>query len=105
MKTIISVSSLIGLLLMGSVASAATPGVDHRQHRQHHRIAQGVRSGELTARETVRLGAQQQRVRLHERRAKADGTVTGRERARLHQHQNRASRNIYRQKHDEQDRN
>jgi hypothetical protein len=37
-----------------------------------------------------------------EDKAKADGTVTAQERRRLHKAQNRASRDIYRQKHDAQ---
>ena len=80
--------------------NANTPGVDKRQQIQKHRIGQGVRSGELTGRETVGLARQQGRVHRMERRAKSDGHVTGRERLRLHRAENRASRNIYRQKHD-----
>jgi Skp family chaperone for outer membrane proteins len=80
------------------------PGVNARQHNQQERIQQGVRSGELTRRETARLREEQRDVRQLERAYKSDGTLTAGERADLHHEQNQASRDVYRQKHDEQDR-
>ena len=80
-------------------ANTATPRVDHRRAVQHARIRQGVRSGQLTPRETVRLRAGQRHVRRMEHRAKSDGRVTPRERARLNRAQNRQSRRIHRLKH------
>jgi hypothetical protein len=80
------------------------PGVNARQHHQRDRIQQGVRSGELTRRETGRLVHEQRDIRQLERDYKADGTLTGAERRDLHQEQNQASRHIYAQKHDAQDR-
>jgi hypothetical protein len=76
-----------------------TPRINGRQIHQQRRIAQGVRSGQLTPGETRRLERQQGRIRASKLQAKADGTVTPRERARLTREQNRASRNIYRLKH------
>lgn len=64
-------------------AFADTPRLDAREQNQRERIAQGIRSGELTRPETRRL------VR---------GEV------RLHRHADRMSRRIYRQKHDIQSR-
>lgn len=84
---------------------AGTPVVNARQENQDARIDQGVASGELTAREAARLNAEQAHVQRVENRAKADGIVTARERARLEREQNQASRRIYRNKHDRQDRN
>ncbi len=88
-------------LAAASVASAhtGTPRVDQRQANQHARIAQGVRSGELTRGEAARLRAGQAHVRRVERRAKADGQVTLRERARLDRAQDVQSRRIARLKH------
>ena len=80
------------------------PGVNARQHNQRDRIQQGVRSGELTRRETRGLAEQQRDIRQLERAYKSDGTLTGAERRDLHHEQNQASRTIYRQKHDAQDR-
>jgi hypothetical protein len=83
-------------------AQPYTPGIDYRQEKQQHRIANGVNSGALTARERARLGAEQAAIRRMENRARADGVVTGHERARIHHAQNHASRDIYRQQHDRQ---
>lgn len=92
-------------LAIAGAASAGTPRFDARQHHQRERIAQGVKSGELTMRETRRLAAGQVHLNRVERRAKADGEVTARERARLQREADQQSRRIYRQKHDAQDRN
>lgn len=73
--------------------------INHRQLKQVRRIGQGIRSGELTRGEAIRLGQQQKRINQQKRRLKADGTFTKRERIRVHKHQNRASKNIYRKKH------
>jgi UDP-N-acetyl-D-mannosaminuronate dehydrogenase len=78
--------------------------VDKRQARQHDRIAQGVSSGELTVRERARLAKQQRHVRQLERRTEADGQVTAKEAVRMEKAQDHASQQIYRQKHDEQQR-
>jgi len=81
-----------------------TPGVNYRQERQSERIQQGVKSGELTAKERAGLAQDQKEIREDKREAKSDGTVTKEERKELHQEQNQASKNIYKQKHDAQKR-
>lgn len=73
--------------------------INKRQNTQARRIGQGVRSGSLTVRETVRLGKQQVRIQKQKRRYKADGVFTRKERARVQHHQNKASKRIYRLKH------
>lgn len=80
------------------------PGVNARQHVQRDRIRDGVGSGELTRRETGKLAREQRDIRQLERAYKSDGTLTGAERRDLHQEQHEASRHIYDQKHDAQDR-
>jgi Skp family chaperone for outer membrane proteins len=110
MKTLsATLLTLAGVLAVVSASQADTrrprdPGVNARQHNQRERIQQGVRSGELTRRETGRLVEEQRDVRQLERAYKSDGTLTGAERRDLQHEQNQASRDIYRQKHDEQDR-
>jgi len=103
MKKLIVLCGLF--VLAASVASAqtATPHVTKRQLRQQARIEQGVRSGELTPRETRRLELQQGKIQADKRKAKADGVVTPAERAKLAREQNRASRTIYRLKHNERE--
>lgn len=85
-------------------AGVRDPGVNARQQNQRQRIQQGVRSGELTRRETGELAREQRDVRQLERAYKSDGELTRAERVDLHQEQNQASRDIYNQKHDAQDR-
>ena len=110
MKTLsATLLTLAGALAVVSASQADTrhtrdPGVNARQHNQRERIQQGVRSGELTRRETGKLLEEQRDVRQFERAYKSDGTLTDAERRDLHHEQNQASRDIYRQKHDEQDR-
>ena len=110
MKTLsATLLTLAGVLAVASASQADTrhtrdPGVNARQHNQRERIQQGVKSGELTRRETGRLVEEQRDVRQLERAYKSDGTLTGAERRDLNHEQNQASRDIYRQKHDEQER-
>ena len=99
-----------GLLLafvsvsFASMAQTKTPRVRERQENQQKRIAGGVNSGELTAKETVKLETREAKIQADKKEAKSDGVVMGKERAKLHREQNRASRAIYRQKHDAQTR-
>ncbi|MCC6290040.1 MAG: hypothetical protein IT249_19340 [Chitinophagaceae bacterium] len=79
-----------------------TPHVHKRQVNQQKRIAGGVKDGELTKRETVKLETRQAKIQNDKKEAKADGVVTKQERAKLHREQKRSSRAIYRQKHDAQ---
>jgi hypothetical protein len=96
----------IALGLLAFVAlDASAAGVNRRQAHQHERIHAGVEQGELTARESAALHAQQARIARAEARMRADDGVLGpRERARLDQRQDRASRSIRRQRHDGQHR-
>jgi hypothetical protein len=79
-----------------------SPGIDAREANQARRILQGVRSGQLTAEETKRLLLQQFDIRQNEREFKSDGNLTWEERRQLHHQLNEASRDIYREKHDEE---
>jgi hypothetical protein len=99
--TLMLFAVLAAVAVNASVASAndSTPRVDRREARQHARIRQGVRSGELTRGEAMRLRAGQAHVRRMELRAKSDGRVGPRERVRLERAQDRQSRHIYRLKH------
>jgi hypothetical protein len=109
---------LMKLVAMAALVAAIVPaaglaqgrryyqnGVNEREHNQQQRIRQGIRSGELTRVEAARLERQQARIRLDEARARrSGGEFTPRERARIQRELNHSSRNIYRQKHDRQDR-
>ena len=79
--------------------------INTRETRQEKRIYQGIKSGELTRHEAVRLDREQDRVeRLESRYRRTGDGISPRERARLERDLNRTSRDIYRQKHDKQDR-
>ena len=78
--------------------------VNNREQRQQKRIYQGIKSGELTARETYRLEKQQARIHRTEARYRASGDgLSWREKYKLQHKLNQSSRNIRRQKHDKQD--
>ncbi len=78
--------------------------INNRQQNQRQRIGQGLRSGELTARETARLAREQVQIGRMENRFRESGEgLNARERARLQRELNQSSRHIYRQKHDQQD--
>ncbi len=94
--------ALISAAVSAQTAATATPRVDARQANQERRIEQGVASGQLTARETLRVEREQKRIAVVEAKTEGDGKVTARERARLQHLQNHASRDIRRQKHDAQ---
>jgi ABC-type transporter MlaC component len=66
------------------------------------RVRQGVKSGELTKKETGKLAVQGAKVRQERKDVKADGTVTPDERKNLRQDKKKLSKNIYKQKHDAQ---
>ena len=83
-------------------AQTKTPVVRERQENQQKRIGEGVESGQLTAKETVKLETREAKIQADKKEAKSDGVVTHQERAQLRREQNRASRAIYRQKHDAQ---
>ena len=102
MRQILLAVSALFLATGTAYAQAEPPGIDQRQANQEQRIDQGIASGQLNQHETNRLEREQTRINRMEDRAKADGVVTKKERAKINHAQNRASRDIYRQKHDAQ---
>jgi len=100
------VTAILILATVATLAVGADAGsIDRREHRQIQRIAQGVRSGQLTARETARLLAEQAMIRAEEYRYRHSGGGLSRwERRDLQRDLNRASRDIHHQRHDAQHR-
>jgi hypothetical protein len=92
---------LVAALAITSLANAQdrTPVINQRQNNQHARINQGVRSGQLTHRETTHLRNDERRISAEKHIAKASGHVTPRQRTILRHQENRTSRAIYRDKH------
>lgn len=79
---------------------AASRGVVDRQVNQLERISDGVRGGALSGRETAGLLREQAGIARTVSRAQADGRVNLFERAGINARQDRASGNIFREKHD-----
>jgi hypothetical protein len=75
--------------------------VSRRQENQQDRIAQGIKSGQLTAGETSKLENQQQGINREVKgmRQANGGKLTGADRKAVNQQQNQASRNIDNKKH------
>jgi CRISPR/Cas system-associated endoribonuclease Cas2 len=75
--------------------------VNTREQNQQNRIANGMKSGELTPKEAGKLENQQQRIDNSEKKDMAahNGHLTKGEQARLNKRQNKASKNIYAKKH------
>lgn len=95
---------ILAVALMVSLAGVAVaqPGtrcLERRAARQELRIRQGVRAGQLTRREAVRLRQGQRHIRRMELRARAEGRMGPRERVRLHRALDRQSARIWRLKH------
>jgi hypothetical protein len=74
--------------------------INQRRENQQDRIAQGVRSGRLSPRETGHLERREARINHQTRhdRAMNDGRLTNGERKQIDREQNRTSRAIYRDK-------
>jgi hypothetical protein len=75
--------------------------VGQRRENQQDRIAQGVKSGQLTAGETAKLENQQKGInqQVAADRAANGGKLTGAEKQQVNKEQNNASKNIYNKKH------
>ena len=103
----IAVAATLFALPMTTVLAQTTYGERHhinaRKENQQDRIAQGVNSGQLTARETAHLERNEARINREETRMRAhdDGRLTARDRHVLARQQNRESAAIARDKHND----
>jgi hypothetical protein len=75
--------------------------VGQRRENQQERIAQGIKSGQLTAGETAKLENQQKGInqQVAADRAANGGKLTAVEKTQVNKEQNKASKNIYNKKH------
>src|SRR6202047_4866739 len=98
----------LALAPAASLAQTTTPppgqhdyNINQRKENQQDRIAQGVKSGQLTPGETAKLEKQQQGINRETAgmREANGGKLTAADRKAVNQQQNRASRNIYNKKH------
>jgi len=74
--------------------------VGQRRENQQDRIAQGIKSGQLTAGETAKLESQQRAInrQVAADRAAHGGKLTAGEKSQINHEQNKMSRHIYNKK-------
>jgi hypothetical protein len=90
-----------GFMLAATMMSMNAATINQRRENQQDRIAQGVKSGQLTAHETASLERKESRLnhQIRNDRQGDNGHLTAGERARVNREQNTLSRDIYRDKH------
>ena len=99
MKRIVFTSCLAAVLAAGALAQ--TPEVGQRKENQQDRIAQGVKSGQLTAGETSNLEKKESSINQEVKtdRSLNGGKLTQQERRTVNRQQNQMSNQIYKDKH------
>jgi hypothetical protein len=100
-----TLGTLLGTLLTGAgLAQGTGQTIQERKNDQQGRIAQGVRSGQLTARETGHLERREASVNReeHAMRRADGGHLTAGDKAALARRQNNISRSISKDKHNGQ---
>ncbi len=91
-------------VLVSIPPSAQAGGIKKRAENQQDRIAQGVKSGQLTAGETARLERKESALNheVRDMRQTNGGKLTAQDKTLVNRQQNRLSKDIYAQKHDAQ---
>lgn len=95
-------STMIVAAMITVMAASAQPNlVNQRRENQQDRVAQGIKSGQLTARETGNLETKAAAINqeVHTDRTLNGGKLTSQERQTVNQQQNQVSRQIYADKH------
>ena len=93
------IAAVVGMGMMAGAAQAQT--VDQRHYNQQQRVDQGLRNGSMTLREARGVERQQRSIDRQEARMRYrnGGRLNGYDRAVLQHREDRASRHIYRAKH------
>ena len=104
MKKLILSMAAAGMLIGVSGIASADERIKDRKENQQDRIAQGVKSGSLTPKETANLEHKEANLNKEIRhdRKQNGGNLTNKEKAQVNRQQNRLSKDIYKQKHDGQ---
>jgi hypothetical protein len=102
MKNFVLTSMMAGSLFVTGL-SAAQGKIAKRAENQQDRIAQGVKSGQLTAGETAKLERKEADINRQVRAERNfnGGKLTHAEKAQVSREQNRESRQIYKDKHNQ----
>ena len=93
---------LLAVALAAFALRATAQTIHQRKVNQQRRIGNGVKSGQLTPKETTHLERRETHLNRETRRMRAanGGKLTPKEKARVTRQQNHISNSIYRQKHD-----
>lgn len=79
------------------------PRIANRKDRQQDRVAEGVKDGSLTAKETAKIEAKEAKLNREIRQDRKDGKgLTAKEKAKIEAKQDKMSKEIYKEKHDKQ---
>ena len=100
-KFVVAVAAGLAFTVAAGAQSTTDPTVAQRKENQQDRIAQGVKSGQLTAGETGHLETKEGDLNKETRamRAENGGKLTPADKRAVNQQQNKLSRQIYRDKH------
>jgi len=92
---------IAGFTFAGVAGAQSDPTIAQRKENQQDRIAQGVKSGQLTSGETGHLEGQEAALNHETRamRAADNGHLTAGDKRVINRQQNHLSREIYRDKH------
>ena len=102
MKKLILITGILFFLTsVVVIGQTANRSITSTQINQHKRIKEGVKDKKLTKKEARKLNAQQKKIKMEKKMAKADGKITPGERKIIKHDQKEASKNIYREKHDQ----
>ena len=101
MNKVFTTIALTGVFIASTFSAQAAGKIAARKENQQDRIAQGVKSGQLTAGETAHLESKEAGINRETRadRAADGGKLTPAEKQQVNRQQNRLSKQIYTDKH------
>lgn len=101
MKNFFLIMTAAGMLIGTTGIAAADDLIHDRKENQQDRIAQGVKSGSLTPRQTANLENKEANLNKEIRtdRKQNGGNLTNKQKAQVNRQQNKLSKNIYKDKH------
>jgi len=103
-KTFLTMMAGGFLVIAPAIASAQEGRIQQRKENQQDRIANGVKNGSLTPKETAHLENREANLNKEIRtdRKANGGNLTDNQKRQINRQQNRLSKSIYKQKHDGQ---
>jgi hypothetical protein len=98
--SMIAATSVVSAIAIFCPSSASAGPIADRQANQQQRIDKGVQQGTISQREYNKLQSKQEKIAAQRLLYLRDGNLNRKESAQLNNAQNRASRAIYRDRHD-----